>query len=111
MSNSGWSYIFSFGKLIAPKIIWIIYMAGLVVGVIAGLVGVTRGFNFLSFNAALGLGAILLSLLLTAISLLAWRILCEFYIVFFGIYDRLGAIQNSTGAMSTSMRNPAMDQN
>jgi membrane-associated PAP2 superfamily phosphatase len=110
MSNGGWSYIFSFGKLIAPKIIWLIYMAGLVVGVITGLVGITRGFNFLSFNAALGLGTILLSLLLTALGLLAWRILCEFYIVFFGIYDRLGEIKNSTGAMSTSLRDPATEK-
>lgn len=78
----------SFEKLIAPTIVKIVYWIGIVLIVIS-VIG--------SFIAAISTDqatAALLALVMLPFALLFWRILCELYIVVFGMYERLGAIRD-----------------
>lgn len=87
------SDLFSFEKLISISLIKIVYWIGLLGGLIAGAV--------LFISALLFQGRVLtaLSVLVgTVLGLLFWRVVCEAYIVIFGIYDRLGEIRDRTGS-------------
>lgn len=87
------SDLFSFEKLISISLIKIVYWIGLIGGLIAGAV--------LFISALLFQGRVLtaLSVLVgTVLGLLFWRVVCEAYIVIFGIYDRLGEIRDRTGS-------------
>lgn len=87
-------YLFTFERLIATKIIIVIYYLGLVgvVGAALGTAGDQGSF----------LGKVAMFFLALAIGLFFWRILCELMILSFKIYDRLGeirdAIQNSNSS-------------
>lgn len=91
--NGFWGYVFSFEKLITVRVTRLIYIVGLVVGVLSGVVGFVNGLSMMNYNAAMGLGTAMLSLIGMLAGLLFWRLLCEFGIVVFGIYDRLGDIR------------------
>jgi len=82
----------SFDKLIATSLIKLLYWIGIVLIVIGVLVGALGGF-------ANGFGSGLVSLIVAPIGgilgIIFWRFLCEVYIVIFGMYDRLGEIQQS----------------
>lgn len=87
------SDLFSFEKLISISLIKIVYWIGLIGGLIAGAV--------LFISALIFQGRVLtaLSVLIgTVLGLLFWRVVCEAYIVIFGIYDRLGEIRDRTGS-------------
>lgn len=81
----------SFEKLIAPSVIKLMYWIGIVGICLAGLGGMATAFSrfgggFLQF---------LMAIIGTAAGLLFWRVVCELYIVAFGMFDRLGAIRDS----------------
>jgi hypothetical protein len=80
--------LLSFEKFITPTIIKLVYIVGIVLIVIGGLVGFFGAF------AASGFGAALVTLIGALAGLLAWRVYCELVMVFFGLYDRAGEIRD-----------------
>ena len=88
----------SFDKLIAPKVLKIVYWIGLVGIAIACLMSFVGALGMLQYSASMALGTMLLSIFGLAFGALFWRILIEIYMVFFGIYDRLGEIKASLDA-------------
>lgn len=92
--NGLFSRFLTFDKLIATALIKIFYWIGIVFIVLGVLGGILGGFGqgFLS-----GLGMIIAAPIGGLIALIFWRFLCEVYIVVFGMYDRLGKIQEAVG--------------
>jgi len=87
--------LFGFEKMIAPTIIKVVYIIGLILitlGVIATILEQTR---YLSGGEATGflIGAIITYGLI----ILVWRIVIELYFVMFGIHERLGEIRDRLG--------------
>lgn len=84
----------SFDKLIAPKVLKIVYWLGLAgIGVMA-LISLIGALAMMQYSASTALGTMLLSLIGLAFGVLFWRIMIEVYMVFFGIYERLGEIKD-----------------
>jgi hypothetical protein len=79
----------NFEKLIAPTIIKIVYWIGIVGIALFGLIGI--GGILFAGESAMNLLWVILGVVF---GLLFWRILCELYIVIFGMYERLGAIRD-----------------
>lgn len=83
----------SFEKLIAPKILKIVYWLGLIgIGVMA-LITLLGALKAMEYSFATGLGTMLLAIIGFGFGILMWRVLIEIYTVFFGIYERLGDIR------------------
>lgn len=82
------SDLFGFEKLLTPVVIKIVYWIGIVGGLIFGVVGFVT--SVLQGSLLSGL-AVLVSVVL---GLLMWRVMCELYIVIFGMYERLGQIRD-----------------
>lgn len=93
---------FSFRTLISPVVIKIIYVLGMLGLTIGGIAMLIKGWG------VMGLGAeklnifdreipfnkqILIGIALIALGNLLWRLLCEGWILLFGIRDILGSIQ------------------
>ncbi len=85
----------NFEKLIAPKVLKVVYWLGLAGIVVMVLIGMAGGLAAMQYSFATGLGTILMSLIGGLFGLLMWRVLIEMYTVFFGIYERLGDIRES----------------
>jgi hypothetical protein len=79
----------NFEKLIAPTIIKIVYWIGIVGIALFGLIGI--GGILFAGESAVNLLWVILGVVF---GLLFWRIICELYIVIFGMYERLGAIRD-----------------
>jgi hypothetical protein len=78
----------SFEKLITPTIIKAVYVIGLILILLGGVI------SFFTSLFAGAFGSALLTLLGTLVGLLAWRMYCELVIVLFGLYDRAGEIRD-----------------
>ncbi|MGH6787835.1 MAG: DUF4282 domain-containing protein [Novosphingobium sp.] len=91
--NFAVSDLTSFDKLIAPKVLKIVYWIGLAGIAVACLLSFVGALGMLQYSASMALGTMLFSVLGFAFGVLFWRILIEIYMVFFGIYDRLGEIK------------------
>lgn len=89
------SRFFSFDKLIATGLIKVFYWIGVVFIALGTLIGMFSGFGQ---GVVQGLGMLVLAPIGGIIGLIFWRFLCEVYIVIFGMYDRLGNIQEALGA-------------
>lgn len=83
----------TFEKLIAPKVVIVVYWLGLIGIGLSALIGLMSALAMMQYSPAAGLGTILLVLIGTALGTLLWRVVMEVYMVFFGIYDRLGDIR------------------
>jgi hypothetical protein len=79
----------SFEKLIAPTIVKIVYWIGIAFIIIGAL------FGFFAAIAGNEATTALVTLVATPFMLLGWRLICELYIVVFGMYERLGAIRDA----------------
>ena len=84
----------NFEKLIAPKVLKIVYWLGLAGIAAMCLISFVGSLAMLQYSAATALGTMLLSAIGLAFGVLFWRILIEVYMVFFGIYERLGEIKD-----------------
>lgn len=85
----------SFEKLVAPKVLKVIYWLGLIGIALGCLISFVGGLGVMQYSFATGLGTMLLSVIMFAFGVLLWRVVIEMYTVFFGIYERLGDIRNS----------------
>jgi hypothetical protein len=87
----------SFEKMLATRIIRVVYLIGLVAAAIIGLIALVGSLIALfSGNIGNGLAGIVVTVVGVVIWLLVWRLSCEVWIVMFGIYDRLGEIKANT---------------
>lgn len=83
----------NFEKLIAPKLLKIVYWFGLAgIGAVA-LITLLGALKMMSYSFATGIGTLLLAIVGFGFGILMWRVLIEIYTVFFGIYERLGEIR------------------
>ncbi|NLM36913.1 MAG: DUF4282 domain-containing protein [Firmicutes bacterium] len=81
---------FSFQKMISGTLIKVLYIVGLLVLTIGGLVRIIQGISAESLpNLAEGLGVIILGNLF-------WRMACEGMIVIFSIHDAVIKIYQNT---------------
>lgn len=87
--------IITFEQLVAPKVLKVIYWLGNLGIVIMMLVSMAGAFSVMDYSFATGLGTLLLALLGGLFGVLVWRVVIEMYIVFFGIYERLGDIREA----------------
>ena len=87
----------SLEKMLAARIIKVVYLIGLVVGAIIGLIALVGSLiAMFSGSFGTGLGGIVVAIVGVVIWFLVWRLSCEVWIVMFGIYDRLGEIKANT---------------
>lgn len=87
----------SLEKMLAARIIKVIYLIGLAAGAIAGLIGLVGSLiSMFSSSFGSGLGGIVITIVAVVIWFLVSRLSCEVWIVMFGIYDRLGEIKANT---------------
>jgi len=93
---------FSFRMLISPIVIKIIYVLGLLGLTIGGIVMIKMGLDVMSLSAEklniFGIEVsyneqILIGIGLIVFGNLLWRLLCEAWILLFGIHDTLGSIE------------------
>jgi len=85
----------SFEKLVAPKVLKVIYWIGLVGIALWCLFLFGSGLVAMQYSFLTGLGVMLGSVIGLAVGVLFWRVMIEMYMTFFGIYERLGDIRES----------------
>lgn len=91
------SRFMTFDKLIATGLIKVFYWIGVVGIGLFTIVAIFGAFAAFGQGFAQGLGMLILAPVGGVIGLIFWRFLCEVYIVIFGMYDRLGNIQEALG--------------
>ncbi|MGN6306408.1 MAG: DUF4282 domain-containing protein [Mesorhizobium sp.] len=96
------SDFFSFEKLITPSVIKIVYWLGIAVLLVFGVASFFMGL----LSGSLGAG--LLSLVGSVLGLLLWRVMCELYIVIFGMFDRLGQIRDGLSQQQRGYAQPPL---
>lgn len=84
----------NFEKLIAPKLLKVVYWIGLVCIALFALVAFVSSLGMMQVSFGSALGGILLSIVGLCFGALMWRVMIEIYMVFFGIYERLGEIRD-----------------
>lgn len=90
--NNKLSDFLSFRRMITPLIIQILFWAGVIINVIAGLIMIISGAT----SRYGGGGEVLIGLLIIVIGPFAVRIWCELLILFFRMNETLSEIRNNT---------------
>jgi len=97
MSNGfNLSDMMGFEKLIAPRLLKVVYWIGLAGIAIFALMSLAGSLTMLQYSAATALGTMILSIIGFGFAVLFWRVMIEIYIVLFGIYERLGEIRDKS---------------
>ncbi len=91
------SRFFTFDKLIATGLIKVFYWIGVVAIGLFTVVAFFGAFAGFGQGFAQGLGMLVMAPIGGVVAIIFWRFLCEVYIVIFGMYDRLGKIQEAVG--------------
>jgi hypothetical protein len=92
----------TFKKFITPTFIMVIYILGALVVTIGSFVLMAFGAGY--GGAAVG---IILGIIMLIFGNLAWRILCEYWIVQFRIYEEIAALNRHMGGASPQPTAPA----
>jgi hypothetical protein len=82
--------VFTLDHIFAIRIIRVVYVIGLIVIVLGGVLAMVGSLSMASDSggtAVLGAVGAIVGMLL---GLLLWRLICELWMVTFGIYERLG---------------------
>lgn len=87
--------MFSFQKMIAPRILKIVYWIGLVGITIMALVSFVGALGMLQYSVSGALGTMVIAVIGLAFGTLVWRVLIEMYTVFFNIHDRVTEIRDA----------------
>lgn len=89
----------TFDRLIAGEIVRILYWLGLVIIVLFVFGSVAGSIDMMGRNAWLGLAQLVFALGGGALMLIFWRVVCEMYLVFVSMNERLKEISaKTTGA-------------
>ena len=86
------SDLLSFEKNLSLTLIRIVYFLGLCWIALAALVSAFGAFGVMNYSFFAGLGTLLTAVLGGSVGVLVWRVICELWMVIFGIYDRLGQV-------------------
>jgi hypothetical protein len=92
----------TFKKFITPTFIMVIYILGALVVTIGSIVLMAFGAGY--GGAAVG---IILGIIMLIFGNLAWRILCEYWIVQFRIYEEIAALNRHMGGASPQPTAPS----
>ena len=84
----------SFDKLIAGSAIKYLYWLGIAIIVIFGLGSFAGSINTMSYNPGLGLLQLVVAVVAVAFGLIFWRVICETYLIFVSMNERLGEIRD-----------------
>jgi len=93
MPNVRLSDLTSFEKNLSLALIRILYFLGLCGIALTALVSAFGAFGVMRYSFAAGMGTLLIAILGGIIGILVWRVLCELWMVIFGIYDRIGQVR------------------
>ena len=96
------SQYITFKKFITPTFIMVIYILGALVVTIGSIVLMAFGAGY--GGAAVG---IILGIVMLIFGNLAWRILCEYWIVQFRIYEEIAALNRHMGGASPQPTAPS----
>jgi len=96
------SQYIAFKRFITPTFIMVIYILGALVVTIGSIVLMAFGVGY--GGAAVG---IILGIIMLIFGNLAWRILCEYWIVQFRIYEEIAALNRHMGGASPQPTAPA----
>ena len=88
------SDLFGFQKMVAPRVLKIIYWLCLVGIAIMALISFVGALAMLQYSVSSALGTMLLAIIGLAFGALLWRVMIEIYTVFFNIHDRVTEIRN-----------------
>lgn len=84
----------SFDKLMSGSIIKLLYWLGLVIIVLFVLASLSGSISTMGWNGALGLLQFVVALVGGVLGVLLWRVICEMYLVFLSMNDRLKEIRD-----------------
>ncbi|PKQ01624.1 MAG: hypothetical protein CVT73_22465 [Alphaproteobacteria bacterium HGW-Alphaproteobacteria-12] len=84
----------SFEKFLSGNILKFLYWLGLVIIVMFVLASMSGSVSTMSYNGALGVLQLLVALAVGALGILLWRVICEMYLVFLSMNDRLKEIRD-----------------
>lgn len=91
----------SFKRFITPTFIMTIYILGALVVTIMSFLVMLGGFNVAGQGVSLGGGiGIVVGIIMLIFGNLAWRILCEYWVVQFRIYEEIAALNRRQGGIS-----------
>ena len=89
------SDLFSFEKNLSLTLVRIVYFLGLCGIALAAIMAAFGAMGVMRYSFMGGLGTLLTAVLGGSIAILVWRVVCELWMVIFGIYDRLGQIREA----------------
>jgi len=90
----------AFKRFITPTFIMVIYILGaLAVTILSFLIMLGGAFTVQGFSMGGGI-AILVGVLMLIFGNLAWRILCEYWVVQFRIYEEIASLNRRQGGVS-----------
>lgn len=84
----------NFDKMIAGSIIKFLYWLGIVIILLFGLGAIAGSVSTMSYNGALGLLQLVVAIIGIALGVLFWRVICEMYLIFLSMNERLGQIKD-----------------
>lgn len=84
----------NFNKMVTGSVLKLLYWLGIVIILLFGFGTVTGSINTMSWNAGLGLLQLVVAFVGVAFGILLWRVVCEMYLTFLSINDRLGQIRD-----------------
>ena len=84
----------NFDKMIAGSIIKFLYWLGFVIIILFGLGAIAGSVSTMSYNGALGLLQLVVAIIGIALGVLFWRVICEMYLIFLSMNERLGQIKD-----------------
>ena len=85
--------LLSFERMLSISLVKVLYFLVLIGIVLVGIVSFFGSVAAMRFSATTGLGGMLVAVLGMGAGVLVWRVVCELWIVIFGIYDRLGQLR------------------
>jgi hypothetical protein len=98
----------TFKKFITPTFIMVIYILGALVVTIGSFLVMLGGFNIPDQGFSMGGGiGVVLGIVMLIFGNLAWRILCEYWVVQFRIYEEIVALNRHMGGVSPQPTAPA----
>lgn len=86
---------FSFKKLIAPALIKVFYVLGLIALIIGGIVSIVIGYRMKSSYGNINTTLIWTGIGLITLGNLFWRLFCEVWILLFNMHNMLSSIEES----------------
>ena len=85
--------LISFEKNLSLTLIRIVYFLGLCGIALFAIVSAFGSLGVMRYSFTAGVGTLLTAILGGGIGVLIWRVICELWMVIFGIYDRIGQVR------------------